>query len=159
MLAEEAPFDPFEHEELPPALKSGGSRPPPAAEPRRSEAVAPAADNGQGEAPRQLLLNRDAAVLDFGPQQLDRFEHQVIERRGPELGGRRPDGLKELRDDVVQPADLAFADLEVTLQLQRGVAHVAADGFDARLLAGAAGGLGRRGRRGLELSHLALHEL
>jgi DNA polymerase-3 subunit gamma/tau len=49
---EEPEFDPFEHEELPPALKSGGSRlPPPAAEPRRSEAPAPAAGNGQSEAP------------------------------------------------------------------------------------------------------------
>ena len=98
----------------------------------------------------QLFLDVDAAILQFRAQEVEGVAGGVVKRRHLELRRAGPDGLQELSDDVIQPADFAFGHAEVLFELLSGGPRVA---FDGR---GAATG----GHRGLaEFRQFARHQL
>ena len=79
-----------------------------------------------GTRARQLLFQRQPAVLQFRPQQRQRL---LAPRRSTtipaELRRRRPDGLQKLRDDVIQPVDLALGHFQILLQFLRDLRGIA----------------------------------
>ena len=71
----------------------------------------------RGQLARAFVLHGDSPVLHLRAQKVQGVDDDVVERLGMEIGFCRPDGLEELRDDVVEPRDLALGDVEVAVDL------------------------------------------
>jgi len=61
-------------------------------------------------------LYQQASVGELWSKKLQCFLHHDIERGPSELRRRWSDSLKELSDDVIEPCDFPFSDIEVTVQ-------------------------------------------
>jgi len=68
-----------------------------------------------GSGARQPGLHLEAPVFQFRPEQLEGFEHDIVEGSGFELRRRRPDRLQKLRHNIIQAVYFAFGDAEILL--------------------------------------------